>query len=108
MSVVDVLVVVEIVLMIAAIPLAILGTWRLIAAIRRSTRPDYLARVITIYLTVVTATALWIGFLVILRRVNEALGRGDLPNPEWTRPITGLLVLIILLGPWYISRVARS
>lgn len=108
MSLVDVLVWIEIALILAAIPAAIIGTIRLIAAIRRSTRPDYLARVITIYLTVVTATALWIGFLVILRRVNEALGRGDLPNPEWTRPITGLLVLIILLGPWYISRVARS
>lgn len=108
MTVVDVLVWVELGLMVLAVPLAIGGTWQLIQAIRLSTRPDYLARVITIYLATVTATALWVGFLLILRRINESLGHGDMPNPEWTRPITGLLILIILLGPWYISRIARS
>lgn len=101
MSFVDILVAVEILsLVVFGIPLSIRGTIRLVQAVRASTTNDRLARVVTLYLGLVTEFGLYLLGLGAFRLVY------GYPPPDWVRPITYGLLEFILIGPWYIDRVA--
>lgn len=102
MSIFELVAAAEAILLVGSLPLAIWGTAQLVMSVVGSTEDDRLARWIVAYLSVVTACAIYLGVLVVVRTVTGG------PTPEWTRPITGALALAVLLGPWWISRVARS
>lgn len=102
MTLLDYIIIAESILIVLSVPLAIYGTARLVRIIMASSVQDKLARVITAYFVAVTLTFLWVMVVFTFRSFN------DDPPPEWTRAVTGVLVLMIAVGPWYISHVARS
>lgn len=102
-DVIDALLGVELVLLLlVGMPLSIRGTALLVDAVMTSTVNDRLARAITAYLTLVTVTGLYLVGLQLWRFVS-----GDVV-PDWVRPITGLLSLLVLCGPAYVVNVAVS
>jgi hypothetical protein len=103
MSFIDILLGAEVLLLIfVGLPLSIRGTFRLIEAVRVSTANDRLARAITIYLTLVTTTAVYLLALTLYR-----FGTG-VPTPDWLRPITGAVLMAVLVGPWWIEGAVNS
>lgn len=100
-SLVDVLLAIESTLLaVVGLPLSVRGTIRLIATIRESTVEDRLARAIVAYLTLVTIAAIVLVILTLYRFLT------DQTAPDWLRPVTGLLLLMICVGPAYVDDVA--
>jgi hypothetical protein len=88
-------------LLLVGLPLSIRGTFRLVEAVRVSTANDRLARAITGYLGLVTGAAIYLLGLTVWRFVT-----GHLP-PDWLRPVTGGILLGVLVGPWWIERAVN-
>lgn len=102
MTPIDIALAVEAVLLIVVgLPLSIRGTFRLIDAVRVSTVNDRLARAITIYLSLVTVTSIYLVGITLYRFVT------GVPVPDWVRPITGALLLAVLVGPWWIEHAVN-
>jgi len=76
-------------LLLVGLPLSIRGTFRLVEAVRVSTANDRLAR------------AIYLLGLTVWRFVT-----GHLP-PDWLRPVTGGILLGVLVGPWWIERAVN-
>lgn len=102
-DVTDAIVAIEVAfLVVLGLPLSVRGTIRLIVAVRGSTADDRLARAVTVYFSLVSISALWLTGLTLYRFYAGQ------PAADWTRPISGLLLFGVLVGPWYIDRVAGA